>query len=210
MSGRTADNPWQVLGLLPTCTFEEARARYKVRLQLSHPDRHSGSSREVVAAAAHETARINEAWLKVKAHFERLAAHPAGDSGLQQGPPETPETLLEKIRTAQIALGRMPSLRTLGEPTVRTLHAAIEFDLRRRALTELQLELAELLATQAISDVDRAVWGVAVHAWRHTLELNQIALNKHLKSRSTSGGDVPVPFDSDDGPDYEHGRRSAG
>jgi len=38
--------------------------------------------------------------------------------------------------------------------------------------------------------MDRAVWAKTVEAWRNTLELNQIALDKHLKLRSFLVGEL--------------------
>jgi hypothetical protein len=189
MTGRTRDNPWQILGIEPTCTFEEARAAYKIQLQLNHPDRHSGSSREVVSAAAHETRQINEAWLNVKSHYAQAAEYSSDSAVFHQHSPVSLETLLGKIEMAQAALGAMPSLATRAEPTAVSVQATIDYDLRRRWLTQLQLELASMLSGAARTEMDRAVWAKTVDAWRNALEINQITLNKHLKLRSILVGE---------------------
>jgi hypothetical protein len=62
-------DPWQMLGIDPASTYEEASSAYRVRLQLRHPDRHQGSSEAVLHEAARETQELNEAWDLVKAQI---------------------------------------------------------------------------------------------------------------------------------------------
>jgi curved DNA-binding protein CbpA len=68
-------DPWQLLGIDPASTYEEANSAYRIRLQLRHPDRHQGSSQAVLDEAERETRELNEAWDLVKAQI-RLRDQP--------------------------------------------------------------------------------------------------------------------------------------
>jgi hypothetical protein len=69
-------DPWQLLGIDPASTYEEASSAYRVRLLLRHPDRHQGSSEAVLDQAARETRELNEAWELVKRQI-RLREQPS-------------------------------------------------------------------------------------------------------------------------------------
>ena len=74
-------DPWQVLGIESTASYEEANRAYKVRLQLRHPDRHHGAHQTVLDEAARETRDLNEAWELVKLQIA------SGDRGTHAPPP---------------------------------------------------------------------------------------------------------------------------
>jgi DnaJ-class molecular chaperone len=79
-------DPWQLLGIDPASTYEEASSAYRVRLQLRHPDRHQGSSRAVLDEAERETRELNEAWdlVKVQIRSRREPKQgPTSESGSQ-------------------------------------------------------------------------------------------------------------------------------
>ena len=59
-------DPWAVLGVDPTASYEEAHRAYVVRCQLLHPDRHQGTSQDVLAEAERATRELNEAWEAVR------------------------------------------------------------------------------------------------------------------------------------------------
>ena len=79
-------DPWQLLGIDPASTYEEANSAYRIRLQLRHPDRHQGSSQAVLDEAARETRELNEAWDLVKAQI-RSREEPRSTSQSVNDPP---------------------------------------------------------------------------------------------------------------------------
>lgn len=68
----TVPSPHEVLGLSATATAEEARERYRAKVQLLHPDRHqaAGASPEEVAMASSRLAALNAAYDTIKHHQE--------------------------------------------------------------------------------------------------------------------------------------------
>lgn len=68
-----APDPWDVLGLPPTATLEEARAAWKAAVRESHPDRMiaRGIPPEALRLAERRLIAVNEAWREIS---ERLAA----------------------------------------------------------------------------------------------------------------------------------------
>jgi len=93
-----AGDPWAVLGIERTATPEEARRAYLLRSQLLHPDRHQGSSPELLAEAERAMRALNEAWAHVRDELAEGApgspgetrAPPAGPSDQQEAPPRPP------------------------------------------------------------------------------------------------------------------------
>ena len=59
-------DPWQALGILPTASLEEAQRAYTLRVQLLHPDKHHGSSEEVLSEAHRWITELMEAWETVR------------------------------------------------------------------------------------------------------------------------------------------------
>jgi len=77
-------DPWAVLGVDPTASYEEGHRAYVVRCQLLHPDRHQGTSQDVLAEAERATRELNEAWEAVRDQLRlgqagRPPAERAGD-----------------------------------------------------------------------------------------------------------------------------------
>jgi uncharacterized protein YegL len=68
------DDPWRVVGVERSATLKEARKAYLLRLQLVHPDRHAGSSPDILAAAEEATRDLNEAWEVIERHCNGIYA----------------------------------------------------------------------------------------------------------------------------------------
>ena len=59
-------DPWQVLGVPPSATYDEARRAYRVRSRLLHPDRHQGASEEILKETSQAFIELERAWASVK------------------------------------------------------------------------------------------------------------------------------------------------
>jgi len=108
-------DPWQLLGIDPASTYEEANSAYRIRLQLRHPDRHQGSSQAVLDEAERETRELNEAWDLVKAQIRLRdeprptsqshvhASHGVGETSPEDFEASAKQTAEESVRLAQDA-----------------------------------------------------------------------------------------------------------
>jgi hypothetical protein len=144
-------DPWQMLGIDPASTYEEASSAYRVRLQLRHPDRHQGSSEAVLHEAERETRELNEAWELVKAQI-RLRQEPS------QRPTSQPHSHPSRAvgETNAEDLGASPKL-TAEEsvplaqdaPSSQDRLAAHQMDLQ---VARRQLELNRAYLERAISE----------------------------------------------------------
>ena len=102
-------DPWTVLGIEPSATYDEARRAFVIRTQLLHPDRHHGSRPEVLAAAEQAMRELNEAWEMVR----------SGLPGTEQVVPATPPPghLADPAAALEWVLARMmDAAHDSGEP----------------------------------------------------------------------------------------------
>jgi curved DNA-binding protein CbpA len=142
-------DPWQMLGIDPASTYEEASSAYRVRLQLRHPDRHQGSSDAVLHEAARETRELNEAWDLVKAQIRlrdeqkptsQSHGHPShgvGETNVEDVTASAQQAAEESARPAQAA------------PSSQDKLAGHKMDLE---VARRQLELNRAYLERAISE----------------------------------------------------------
>jgi len=78
------DDPWSVLGIDSSATYDEARHAYLLRAQLLHPDRHEGAPADVLAEAHRAMRALNDAWETVRGRIGE--AGPSGPALTDPGP----------------------------------------------------------------------------------------------------------------------------
>ena len=59
------EDPWAILGIDKTATLDEAKAAFRLRSQVLHPDRHDGAPPAVRAEATRAMQALNEAWAEI-------------------------------------------------------------------------------------------------------------------------------------------------
>jgi curved DNA-binding protein CbpA len=69
-------DPWSVLGIEPSVTYEEARQAYRRRSRLLHPDRHPEADTELREEAERAMAALNDAWEEIASLLNRKGAEP--------------------------------------------------------------------------------------------------------------------------------------
>jgi DnaJ-class molecular chaperone len=144
-------DPWQMLGIDPASTYEEASSAYRVRLQLRHPDRHQGSSEAVLHEAERETRELNEAWDLVRAQI-RLRDEPRQSPTSQShGHPlrAVGETNVEDIDASAEQAPEEPMRLARDTPSSQDRLAAHQMDLE---VARRQLELNRAYLDRAISE----------------------------------------------------------
>jgi hypothetical protein len=82
-------DPWAVLGVGRSASYDEAHRAYTVRSQLLHPDRHHGAGPDVLAEAERSMRELNEAWSVVSARLSP-GAPAAPTSSLRPPSPSRP------------------------------------------------------------------------------------------------------------------------
>lgn len=88
------DDAWRILGIDQQCSFADAKKAYLLRLQLVHPDRHAGSSADIIEAAEEATRQAVDAWAVVEGQLR--TQDPAPD--------QTAESVLSTVLPAYIGL----------------------------------------------------------------------------------------------------------
>jgi hypothetical protein len=70
-------DPWSVLGLDPSATYEEARQAYRRRSRLLHPDRHPDADAELRQEAERAMVALNHAWEAIESILKGGAQRPS-------------------------------------------------------------------------------------------------------------------------------------
>jgi curved DNA-binding protein CbpA len=193
-----AMDPWQMLGIDATATYEEASSAYRVRLQLRHPDRHHGASQPVLDEAARETRELTEAWELVKVQIrardhEKLRPIPQSNSQ-----PATNGVGGMNVQDLEVFTKQM------AEESVRLLQKALT-DQDRLAAHQMGLEVAHLRLELNRAYVDRAMskgGSIRVSRLREAIELSEkmvIAAESAMSSHGP-GAEAQPP----EAPDTEH------
>ena len=99
-------DPWQVIGVEPTASLEEASRAHKLQIQLVHPDRHQGASQEVIDFANQRTSEINSAWEDVKKaiagrYGQADGGPPNQPCSSSQHDPRSDEAHLDELKSRQ-------------------------------------------------------------------------------------------------------------
>ena len=105
-------DPWQVLGVPPSATYDEARHAYRIRSQLLHPDRHQGAGQEVLKEAERAFRELEGAWASVKVGLSTGwdvsggASEPTGSAQENVSPPgpTSPPDPVDQEQARQAAL----------------------------------------------------------------------------------------------------------
>jgi curved DNA-binding protein CbpA len=102
-------DPWAVLGIERSATYDDARRAYLLRSQLLHPDRHQGATPEVLAESERSMRELNEAWEAVRS--DRPSDERPGSGGRRDDGP------MDVAAALDWALARMAdAARDSGEP----------------------------------------------------------------------------------------------
>jgi len=69
-------DPWEVLGLTPGASLEQARATYRRLVRANHPDAlvAKGLPEEMIELATRRLADVNKAWAEVRGALEGAPA----------------------------------------------------------------------------------------------------------------------------------------
>jgi hypothetical protein len=72
-----APDPWSVLGIDPSVSYEDARQAYRRRSRLLHPDRHPEADSELRKEAERAMAALNDAWQTIEPLLSGRVAEPS-------------------------------------------------------------------------------------------------------------------------------------
>jgi DnaJ-class molecular chaperone len=185
-----AIDPWQMLGINPTATYEEAISSFRLRLQLRHPDRHQGASRAVLNEAARETRELNEAWELVKVqirardHNDHLLISQSDDHPAPSGVGRSKVSDLE-VFTEQMAA-----------ESVLLLQKA-QTDQDRLAAHQMSLEVAQMRLELNRAYLERAIskgGSIRISRLREAIEASEkmvVAAESAVRSHETAGEAQP-------------------
>jgi DnaJ domain len=145
-------DPWQLLGVPPTATYEEARHAFRVRSQLIHPDRHQGAGADVLREAERNFRELEGAWAFVRRQLmARGRAKEAAEAHDRWPPaPETGErptmaqinALKARISAMSVDEVRLTARAATDEERLSAHRISLTLAQDRLALNQLQLGMA--------------------------------------------------------------------
>ena len=113
-------DPWQVLGLPSTATYDEAHRAYTVRAKLLHPDNHQDAKPDVAAEAQRAMGQLNTAWEEIRATLTRTSQSSVPPRTPPKSAPKSGEERFRDSIDAAIASQRTAAISVIDRVTSLT------------------------------------------------------------------------------------------